>query len=673
MTEPTHRVENVATDSHIGVQAGTVHNLTVYERDPWDSPETKFHKGISFLKGRMPGSARQLINDAMVSYATNEVYFYWLLAMVSRRTRHELTKDEAAQLRDRHATMPLQGDDPWADGVRIIDRLLKSAGKAEEDIRVVVKDLDALREPQRSLILEHLELYLEGPIEDHLWHLALSKAKTDQMAGGRADRIWKFFHPSPAEPLRWKPRPPETPLGCWARAVTSTIVLLVATAHLGYLILQSGRVLLMAAYVLGLAGASVGARETAYWRHRVVRRRAKDWEYRRGRTKAERGVVGRRVKEQPKRKAKAERGSFAKRAEQRINHYFAKYVPPGVDRDHWLVETGGMRLSLRNELTEVYGEAQAGVEKIAWLIRHRASEASTRRRDGTLWSYRQELSTPMRTKARAIVGLLTLTGAGGWAAVGTVPIDPLPTIGTILLLLISGWVCSRTWLHIVLEHRRYAADQAESLSAYQGDLEALARWRAKLADKPDDEEMATWLDCDRKVLLEEALRHYRLTMSGVIAHAFIEAPARGSERARLRGGPWRYRKYQFLVFLVTQEGVRQFTVTLDFLKGTFHDRQRLNYRFEAVASVRVKQSDDGGRDFQLALVNGDEINVEVNSGMEELQQGERPGAVSEVSLDAAGLPHTLHVLEAIAAEGKKWVDQRELRTGNLAAALNDPE
>lgn len=673
MTEPGHHSENVANDSFIGVQAATVHNVNLYERDPQDSPETTFRKGVFFLKGRMPGRARKLINDARVDYATNEVYFYWLLAMVSRRTRHELTKDETAQLRDRHAIMRLRGEDPWRDGIRIIDRLLESAGKAEEDIRVVVKDLDALREPQRSLIIEHLELYLDGPIEDHLWHRALSKAKKDQMAGGRKERIWKFFHPSPARPLCREPEPPDISLGCWARALIATVALVTATAHLGYLILQSGHAFLMTAYVVGLVGASVGVRSTTDWRHRAVRRRTKDREYRGHRINIERSTAGRYVNEYRRQETKAERGSFARRAEHRINHYFAKYVPSGLERDNWLTETEGLRRSLRDELTEVYGETRVGVEKIAWLIRHRASDASTRRRKGTLWSYRQELATPMRTKTQAILGLLTLTGAGGWAAFGIVPVEPLAGAGTILLLLISGWVCGRAWLHIALERRRYAADQIESLSAYQGDLKALARWHARLADKPDDEEMATWLDYDRKVLLEEALRHYRLTMSGVIAHAFIEAPARGSERARLRGGPWRFKKYQLLIFLVTQEGVRQLAVTLDFLKGTFHDRQRLNYRFEAVASVGVKQSDGGGRDFQLALVNGNEINVEVNSGVEELLQGERPGAVSEVSLDAAGLPHTLHVLEAIAAEGKKWVDQRELRTGNLSAALNDLE
>ncbi|MFB4273357.1 hypothetical protein [Nonomuraea sp. GTA35] len=141
-----------------------------------------------------------------------------------------------------------------------------------------------------------------------------------------------------------------------------------------------------------------------------------------------------------------ERGNFAKKAEHRINHYFAEYVPPGMDRDQREAETEGIRRSLRDELTEVYGEPRVGVEKIAWLIRHRAGKAATRRRKGTLWSYRRELATPFGTKARATLGLLTLAGAGGWAAVGIVPIEPLPAIGTILLLLIAGWFCARTWL-----------------------------------------------------------------------------------------------------------------------------------------------------------------------------------------------------------------------------------
>lgn len=654
MTEQGRRVENVAFDSPVGVQAGTVHVDAIYMTRPQDPPEIKFRTGVHFLKGRMPEPARRLINEAMAGYVTNEVYFYWLLALVSGRTRHELTKDEIAQLQNRRVTMRLSGEGPWRDGVRIIDRLLESAGKAEEDIRVVVRDLDALREPQRSLILEHLELYLDGPIENHLWHLALSKARRDQMAGDRKDRIWKFFHPVPAEPRPRVPQPPDTPLSIWGQAVMATVVLVAATAHLGYLILQSGRILLMLTYLLAIAGAYVGVRNTADWRFRVVRRRAKDMLYLGAMTKAE-------------------RGSYANRAEHRITYYFAKYLPSRVSRDTWLAETEGVRRSLRDELAAVYGAAGIGVDKIAWLIRHRAKEAGARRGEGTLWSYRAELAVPVRTRALAILGLLTLASGGGWAAVGGVSVSPAPAIVTILLLLISGGISARAWSHLVLERRRYTADLAESDHDLESDREGLARWRAKLADKPRDAEMAGWLDCDRKVLLEEGLRHYRLTMSDVIAHAFVEAPVRSSERARLRGGPWRYKQYQLLVFLVTQEGIRQLTATLDFLKGSFHDRRRLNYRFEAVASVGVDQADNGERTFQLTLINGHEISVEVSSGLEELQQGESPGAVSKVSLDAAGIPHTLHVLEGIAAEGKRWVEQQELRTGNLSATLNDSE
>ena len=42
------------------------------------------------------------------------------------------------------------------------------------------------------------------------------------------------------------------------------------------------------------------------------------------------------------------------------------------------------------------------------------------------------------------------------------------------------------------------------------------------------------------------------------------------------------------------------------------------------------------------------------AGMEEPPEDETAAEVSEVTLDASGLHHTLHVLEEIAAEGKTW-------------------
>jgi hypothetical protein len=310
-------------------------------------------------------------------------------------------------------------------------------------------------------------------------------------------------------------------------------------------------------------------------------------------------------------------------------------------------------------------------------MRYQVGDVRRRWQDGTLWNYRKELAAPLPMKAVTVLGLGTLAGGGIWAACGAVLASPLIAARSTVLVLAGGWIAARAWLRIFLERRRFAADKTESEQAWVDSKAAYDRWREKLDDKPEDPEMAAWLDCDRKVLLNEALQHYRLTMSNVIAHAFIEAPAASTIRARVRSGPWRYVKYQLLVFLLTTDGVRQLTVELDFERGSFHDRQRTNYRFDAVAAVRVSQADNDERTFELALVNGQEIRVQVTGpGMEELQQGENPGAVSEVTLDAAGLHHTLHVLEGIAAEGKEWITQEyrrgEARTRNLAVAMQGP-
>ena len=212
-------------------------------------------------------------------------------------------------------------------------------------------------------------------------------------------------------------------------------------------------------------------------------------------------------------------------------------------------------------------------------------------------------------------------------------------------------------------------------------MAAYERWRQKLASRPDDLEMARWLDCDRKVLMEQAMRHYKLAPCNIIAHAFIEAPAPGRKRARCRNGPWRYSRYRLLIFLLTADGVRQMAVDLDFEKATFHNQDRLNYRYDAVAAVQVVDADDGHKTFELTLVNGHAIEADVTgSTSDPVAPGEDSRTVSRVTLDAAGLGNTLHVLEGIAAEGKTWIrHERQREEGplgklaNAVHALVDPE
>ena len=235
-------------------------------------------------------------------------------------------------------------------------------------------------------------------------------------------------------------------------------------------------------------------------------------------------------------------------------------------------------------------------------------------------------------------------------------VDPSSAARSAFIFLAAGLCAGGILLRIVLEYRQFVAEKAEAEKVYQQDGEAFKRWRARLADKPGDQEMAAWLDCDRKVLLQEAFQHYRLNPSSVIAYAFIEASEAPNRRARVLYGPWRYSRYKLLVFLLTADGVRQLTAKLDFLKGSFHDRERTNYRFDALAAVRIAQEDGGKQTFELTLVSGQSFDAQVkDTDMNKLQSGERSETVSEVTLDAAGIHHTLHVLEGVAAEGKKWI------------------
>jgi hypothetical protein len=661
MTGPGATTTNVAGDSaQIGVQAGTVHDgVHIYTISPDASPEEKFETGVRVLDGGMASRAWQLIREAVeAEYVTNRVYFYWLLALVSGRTPHELSEGEAAILRYPPKILHLAGDDAWADGVRAIRCLLDSAQKPDADIRIPLKELD---DNQQTMILRHLELFLDGPIEDQMWDRALTRAKREQMAGERVDRVWKFFQPDPAKPRIRPLREPMVSVTTWVQAVTATAVFVTATTHIGYLLAQADRISALLAYLLSITGGYLGARNGVEWRFRIVRRRAKDMEY----------------MTPQRRRTSAPPDGFARKVDQRFDYYFAKYVPHGMERQAWLAMTAGIRRSTRDEIVEIYREQRVGVEKISWLIRHRASDVRDRWQKGTLWNYQKELQTPLPTRTTAVFGVAVLTCGGIWAVDGAMLASPLSAARSTVLVLVGGWIAVRAWLHIILERRRFAADESESKQVWEDSKAAFDRWQAKLADKPGDQEMATWLDYDRKVLLNEALQHYRLTMSNVIAHAFIEARAASAKRARVRGGPWRYVNYQLLVFLLTTDGVRQLTVKLDFTRGTFHDRQRANYRYEAVAVVRVIQADNDERTFELALVNGQEISVQViGPGMEQLQQGENPGAVSEVTLDAAGLHHTLHVLEGIAAEGKEWITHEyrrgEARMRNLTAAMQSP-
>src|SRR5690606_2348656 len=117
--------------------------------------------------------------------------------------------------------------------------------------------------------------------------------------------------------------------------------------------------------------------------------------------------------------------------------------------------------------------------------------------------------------------------------------SPFTVVIATLLAGAASRPAALSWLRISIEHKRHAADRADAERRLADRQAAYDRWKRKLADQPSDLEMAHWLDCDRRALLEEAVLHHKPTPDDVLAHACIEAPARTYKRAQVKGGPWR--------------------------------------------------------------------------------------------------------------------------------------
>ncbi|MEV4109282.1 hypothetical protein [Nonomuraea sp. NPDC049695] len=656
MSNPSTGTTNIADGSAtVGVQTETVHgNVYVYQVPPGASPKERFEVGLRCLSGGMSGRAREHISQAvMEGYVTSRSCFYLLLALLSGRTLQQVPKDDLAPLAYAKKALMGRSDDEWTHAIKVINRLLASLQERDVVFPAIEKQLSELKDDRRNEIVRHLEMFLHGPIQDAMWARALDMAKQDRCDRARLQRVWKFFQPEPIGPRVRLPRPPDTTIGGWILSITTTALSLAALGHIGVQAWQHSWPAAALALLLVTAGSYACARGGVEWRFRVERLRAKD---------TERQAVRQPVPE-----------GFASRIDRQFADYFARYVPRNTDRGAWLTQTTGVRQALRDEVVELYRESRIDAKRVAWLIRYLVSDVKDRWQKGQLWEYRDRLRVPASMKARCVLGSVTLSAGTVWLTWGGLNIAPFSVVGAALIAAAAGWFARGGWLRIVLEHKRYTADREEAEQLLDDRRAAFARWRRKLSDNPDDREMAHWLDCDRKALTEEAMQHYKLKPHDVIAHAFIEAPATPYKRARVRNGPWRYSRYRLLVFLLTADGVRQMTVDLDFEKATFHDRKRINYRYDAVAAVQAAEADDGHRTFELTLVNGHPITAEVTGPPPNPESAVEEDArtVSQVTLDTAGLGNTLHVLEGVAAEGKKWISHERKREQDRLADLTN--
>ncbi|HIW62179.1 MAG TPA: hypothetical protein H9881_06965 [Candidatus Stackebrandtia excrementipullorum] len=625
----------------VGIQASEVHHATIYQVYPQSSPREKYEVGRSYLADGVPSMAEQLISEAIAGgYNSAEVRFHWLLAMLSKRSYRDLSRRERDRLtefaRDRYP----YPDSDYRAGVEAGQELVSHLSGLGGDVDAAEKKILALPAELRAMTDRHLSFVLSGATRDKLWETAKERAAAERMSDNRANRMWAYFHPKPARPRLAEIDPPQITVSDRRKATVSTGLFGLSAAYISWLTITNAAFLPIVALVCAVPAALIGLHHASECHYRMFKM---DLEERRRRSGFARRPKG---------------DGFAHRLFNDFERYFFKYRPNNVTADAWLAETEAIRGHLHGELSRTYRESRTDAARVRWLIGFLAQDVRQRWLDGSLHDHRVRYQLTWPPVLRVLLGL-------GMLLVCTVAIfneifhmGDLLAWPAMLCMIVAGPYAASRAQHIIAQKRLFVDDEAEAREELDKRMVAYHRWKEKLERaRPSENNMETWLHSDKTKLLDEALRHYRLSWRDVIAYAVLQGPGKNRQRARVQGGPWRYSVYRLRYFLITTEGVREVYTELDFKTSMFKEQERNNYRFEAVSSVNVTEN-GYRRSLKLTLTNGPTRKIHIT----EADMGENDpfitssAQMARLNLNAAGFTHALPILEGIAAEGKGWLE-----------------
>ncbi|NUS43211.1 MAG: hypothetical protein HOQ24_05925 [Mycobacteriaceae bacterium] len=642
------------TAQTVAIQGQVIHNATVYMNVDLD-PEQEFERGLQALEEGVPIHAEKKISNAIMrGYRNSRSRFYWVHAMFSKRSYRDLDRVERSRLDALAGELDGFPEDKYRNALEAFVELIALLHREHTDHdreshdmvekRILSMDAELLELTQR-----HLEFVLSGATKDKLWTDTRDRARKGRFSGDRAHRVWAYFHPEPVRARALEPDPIQP--ADWTPVVAGSAAAAVAAGYLFWTLLTNIEVAALLAFIAAGAAGYIGIPEAFEWRYRVERIRLED----------ERNSANA-MSGHPRGKG------FARKVSLSFDRYFGKYRPPGWEVDDWLAHTVGVRDRLRREITHIYREQSVPHERVKWLIGFLAQDVRDRWMNGTLFDHHQRFAVSARTRNRCLLGLTAMLACTGYAVAAAVPAEPFAIALTIVGLAFGGPYTAWRWHRNVAEQRRFDDDTTEYEARLARRTAAYRRWKGKLDSiRPTDREMETWLYYDKTVLIDEALRTYRLSWRDVIAHAVLPGPAAQTRAGRTSRSTWRYSRYDLRVFLITEDGVREVLAQLDFEHIVFPGQERNNYRFDALSSVYVVEHADNGRALSVTLTNGPARTINVtaaeimrppavrsNSDVSEL-----PEYFLEMNLSAAGFWHAQQILEGIAAEGKGWIDRND--------------
>ncbi|MGW6309179.1 hypothetical protein ACWFRQ_17875 [Streptomyces niveus] len=639
---------SAAYNSTVGIQAETVHNSTVnIHADA--SPQEKYKVGVRYLEDGVPSRARDMISDAIAhGHDGAEVRFHWVLAMLSARAYHDLSTEELQRLHHASGLTGTYAEGEWKDALRVAFELLAMLSTTDGETGRVLERLLALSPSQRDAILHHLDLVLTGGLKDSLWAENRERAEAVRFGNDRVQRVWAYFEPDPIGPRALPPRP-STAAAARAFLPLRVGLFVVVTAFLWTLALVADPAAAVIELLVALGAGLTAAHFGRGWWYQEHWLKAKNRESHIPHT----------------RDPSSTGDGFTNRVRHSFDHYFNTRVPHGFAPHEWFGYTVQIRNARVAEIALLYRESRISVDRVNWLIRYLAEDALDRHNKGTLFDHRDQNQTPAVAKALCVAALITLaittltlqgtvaSGVGAWQMVLAI----LAVAGAAW----SGHAAASSWLEAWGEERRLAEETQEYQEQLTARQVAYQNWKSFLdTTRPSELEMETWLTCDKTLFVDEALRHYQLTWRDLITHTILMTPARPYKRGRVKGGPWRYSRYSFRLFLVTQDGVREISSEFDFTDAKRGDEQRSNYRFDALSSVQVTERASVGYDLELILTNGPARNIRVkDADTHQLAPDENAQEIAEINLNSAGFIHTFRLLEGIAADGKGWIERND--------------
>lgn len=681
---PDVQNQNVASDhAHVEQQIGVNYGSTTFHRyevayhvNQNDPPQRKFEVAKNHLRGGTPRFAEEILGELMRNgHESTDVAYYYVLSLLSGRSLNEIDKTMFYAFMGACKTVERLPADKWTPAFTMVRRLMSLVWHQEKtgdgvldagSTQNTMTRFTSLAPRRQAEIKRHLDMILSGALQDHLDALDDRRVATERMGGGRVDRAWKFFEPDPAKPRVFVPYPtriePSTWAKVWVGCGFALLGLFSAMATLGSV--EAGVVVFGLLAVLG--GGYLAAR---YGAERLLA------EKRLAQADFEHGLPYRRAN--PNSPGHWVRTDFVQELHQRVDDRF-RYARPHIAGD-WEGATRGIREYLKDRFVMIYGNAQVIPGAVDWLIRWHATRVAEQWRAGTLFEYRTMKSSSSQTNLLfglgigvAVIGALAMAGAGGVGPAFVIGIGG--TFG--LLGIVEIIVTRRHDQMMVVDNERLAEEE----------VQAYHEWVAVLSDRPGDGEMAEWLALDVLYLKSIALRKCGLSNRDLVVHVVLTDGAPKARRARVAHGPVRYSAYVVMVFLMTKGGVREVEVDLDFLEGHVHDERRVSFRYDTLASARVEEVSiryandvryvvdprdpaaqlDGGqflrsRAFKLSLLDGKDITTVIENFDGLTEVNEDPVRLQRMALDTSGITGALHILEAVAAEGRDWIAREQER------------